>query len=123
MAPVEEAYGYVLEGYRRALMVIGLPDREIEDLRACFRAAAEIAAVPTLDVLHPATPAEGEAPGRCERCERELPPVGSDQFGREVQIAEDEDGTSHAICTGCLKPVELCRIAEAGLVVDLDGAA
>jgi hypothetical protein len=62
-------------------------------------------------------------PGRCERCERELPPVESDQYEREVVIAEDEDGTSHAICTDCLTPLELRRIADAGLVVELGGDA
>jgi hypothetical protein len=38
-----DAWRHVFEGYKAALTVPGLPEVEIEDLRACYRAAAQIA--------------------------------------------------------------------------------
>jgi hypothetical protein len=50
-AIVAEAYAHVAEGYRRALTVEGLPPRELDDLRACYRAAGQIARQPSLYAL------------------------------------------------------------------------
>jgi hypothetical protein len=50
-AIVAEAYRHVFEGFQRALMVAGLPPREVEDLRVCYRVAARIARQPTVDAL------------------------------------------------------------------------
>jgi hypothetical protein len=43
---IAEAYAHVLEGYRRALRVPGLPYGPTENLRACYRLAADIAHKP-----------------------------------------------------------------------------
>lgn len=47
---VAEAYCHVVDGYRRALRVSGLPREELEDLRVCLRAASQIARLPALDL-------------------------------------------------------------------------
>ena len=54
---VAEAYQHVADGFCRALGVIGLPECEIDDLRQGYRAAAELAQLPTLAALR--SPAEG----------------------------------------------------------------
>jgi hypothetical protein len=50
-AIVAEAYKLVAEGYRRALMVSGLPDVERECLRETLRAVCEIAHEPHLSAV------------------------------------------------------------------------
>lgn len=47
---VRRAYARVAEGYERALGVEGLPIAEINGLRACLRAAREIALQPPLSL-------------------------------------------------------------------------
>lgn len=47
-APIREAYGYVADGYRRALRVAGLPQAEAACLRAVLRAVQQLAEQPLL---------------------------------------------------------------------------
>ena len=54
---VVEAYEHVVAGYERALTVVGLPQVEVESLRACLRAALELAQSPHVAPVR--SPGEG----------------------------------------------------------------
>lgn len=59
---VAEAYMCVAAGYRRALRVNGLPPAEVEGLRACLRAALEIAGQPRLFPVRSSVEGHGRSP-------------------------------------------------------------
>ena len=48
---VEQAYRLVAAGYEEALKVPDLPEVEVQSLRACLRAAREIAQLPHIALL------------------------------------------------------------------------